>query len=991
MTTDSRKAQLEVGADASGVVRALDSIVDTAQTSAAKVEQAGARMAAGLDDLPQASDAAAKKVARDTDTMIASIQRATAAANAGGRGTAGYYQQLATSRGLDVSKITPYLDELAKAQAATQTLAAASTGVTSELNKSSISAGQMAAALRGLPAQVTDIVTSLQGGQKPLTVLFQQGGQIKDQFGGIGNAVSGVGRYLLGLLNPLSLSAAGLAALAFAYEEGSKEAEAFNRTLILSGSAAGETTGQLMQAAAAIRATGAATQGRAAEVLNDMASSAGIGAQNMTRFAAAALQLERSSGPAADATVKAFKDLAKAPLEASQKLNEQYNYLTPAVYEQIRALTELGKTSQAAQVAQEAYYTAINSRVPQLEENLGTLQRAWRVVAETAKSAWDHMLDIGRATTPEQAVDKLKDRIAELQRQIASGADNSSLFDAMTGGQSAKEELASLQAQLATEQRKAAAAQQEAKNKATTLEATKALAALDQQSDQYLPRRLQMEKELAQLRETAAKALAAPNLDDTTRSTILAEQRSAERGIREKYDPGYDQVQAQNELATIQRQLGLINDAYANAQRVLDAYHAAGLVSDQKYYASRAALIEKDRENTIAGLQAEIDATTKADTSDKLTTAQHAANAQKILDLQASISKAGSKAATEATLSGQEQASAIRNVAIAYDQARVSAQNYLDQIKLDEARGLQRISLGAGAQQQLQGRDQITDRFDATRKDLQQQIDRLPKDSEGNVDQARKKDLEDLLALQDTFERASLTSYDDYTQKRLALEGDWTTGAAKAWNDWSEQVANVAQQTNDLFKGMFDDLTSELLDFVQTGHLSFGKFVQDAVTQIEKSGIQYALQQLFKYLASLGSGSNAASVGGQSGGSSYVGLAASIGTLLFSAKGNAFSASAQLEAYRNSVVTKPTVFAFASGGAPNVGVMGEKSNSPGEAIMPLTRTRSGDLAVKAVGQQTTRQIITNQTFIVPGAIDRRTQSQVAISAYGAAQRAARRA
>src|SRR5574337_717632 len=51
------------------------------------------------------------------------------------------------------------------------------------------SAGQIKNAMRSLPAQFTDIATQLQGGQNPLTILLQQGGQIRDQFGSIGAAL----------------------------------------------------------------------------------------------------------------------------------------------------------------------------------------------------------------------------------------------------------------------------------------------------------------------------------------------------------------------------------------------------------------------------------------------------------------------------------------------------------------------------------------------------------------------------------------------------------------------------------------------------------------------------------------------------------------------------------------------------------------------------------------------------------------------------------
>ncbi|MFP3345585.1 phage tail length tape measure family protein, partial [Halomonas sp. SIMBA_159] len=52
-----------------------------------------------------------------------------------------------------------------------------------DFNKNGVSAKQMQAALRGVPAQFTDIAVSLQGGQNPLTVFLQQGGQLKDMFG----------------------------------------------------------------------------------------------------------------------------------------------------------------------------------------------------------------------------------------------------------------------------------------------------------------------------------------------------------------------------------------------------------------------------------------------------------------------------------------------------------------------------------------------------------------------------------------------------------------------------------------------------------------------------------------------------------------------------------------------------------------------------------------------------------------------------------------
>src|SRR5690606_7532552 len=114
-----------------------------------------------------------------------------------------------------------------------------------DFNKNGLSSKQLQSSLRGLPAQFTDIAVSLQAGQNPLTVFLQQGGQLKDMFGGIGPAARALGGYVVGLINPFTVAAAAAGVLALAYKQGSDEATAFQKALILSGNAAGTSAGQL--------------------------------------------------------------------------------------------------------------------------------------------------------------------------------------------------------------------------------------------------------------------------------------------------------------------------------------------------------------------------------------------------------------------------------------------------------------------------------------------------------------------------------------------------------------------------------------------------------------------------------------------------------------------------------------------------------------------------------------------------------------------------
>ncbi|MGS3107770.1 phage tail length tape measure family protein, partial [Escherichia coli] len=85
-----------------------------------------------------------------------------------------------------------------------------------QLGKTSQSAAQTANAMRMIPAQMTDIVVGLSTGQSPFMVLMQQGGQLKDMFGGIGPAIKGVGTYVMGLVNPYSVAAASVGLLTYA-------------------------------------------------------------------------------------------------------------------------------------------------------------------------------------------------------------------------------------------------------------------------------------------------------------------------------------------------------------------------------------------------------------------------------------------------------------------------------------------------------------------------------------------------------------------------------------------------------------------------------------------------------------------------------------------------------------------------------------------------------------------------------------------------------
>lgn len=408
--------------DTSSVDAAFDRVGDKADQMAQKVTAAAGKAGKATDGIGDGAGKGAEKFTRAESRITDSIKRSTQELNLLGKTASEKLEFKIADKGLNASKFAPYLAELKKAEAAqlaiaTGAVAAGSAG-TKALNNMGMSAKATAAALRGVPAQFTDIAVSLQGGQKPLTVLLQQGGQLKDMFGGVGNAARALGGYVLGLVNPFTILAATLGAVAYGYYTGSQEASEFSKALILSGNAAGATTSQLSDMAASVaKVTG--TRGAAAAALTEFAKSGAVAADNLVYFSTAALKFEKATGTAIKETVKQFEELKKSPLEASLKLNESTNYLTESLYRQIKALEEQGRTIEAAQVAQKAYADTINSRASEIVGNLGLFERGWNGVAAAAKGALDIIKGIGRDTSPG---DKIAAAQAEYDRLKRPGA-----------------------------------------------------------------------------------------------------------------------------------------------------------------------------------------------------------------------------------------------------------------------------------------------------------------------------------------------------------------------------------------------------------------------------------------------------------------------------------------------------------------------------------------------------------------------------------------
>lgn len=272
-----------------------------------------------------------------------------------------------------------------------------------------ITAGQYKQAMAQLPMQITDITTSIASGMPIWMVAIQQGGQIKDSFGGIGNA----GRALLSTLNPLTLAIGGAVVattgLLVAYQQGGKEGFEFNKAIIMTGNSAGTSADQLANMAARIDGI-SGTQRQAAAALAEVTNAGKFTAEQIEKIATTAVVMENTIGKAVGDTVAEFKRLADEPALAAAELNEQYNFLTAAVYEQIAALEAQGNEAAAAQLAMDTLASTMQQRAQEIAGNLGLIESAWKGIKNVAAEAWDEMLGIGRDAT-------LEDQLADVQRR----------------------------------------------------------------------------------------------------------------------------------------------------------------------------------------------------------------------------------------------------------------------------------------------------------------------------------------------------------------------------------------------------------------------------------------------------------------------------------------------------------------------------------------------------------------------------------------------
>lgn len=763
-------------------------------------------------------------------------------------------------------------------------------------------------AMRGLPAQFTDIAVSLQGGQAPLTVFLQQGGQIKDMFGGVGPALRAMAGYVASLISPLTLAAAALGALAVGFVVGSREASAYNKALITTGNIAGVTADSLAESAKAISDMGG-TQGAAAKALVEVASVGRFTATQIDSIAEAALRMNSVTGKAVSDTVGEFEALAKEPSKAILDLNSKYHFLTSSVFEQIQALENQGRTQDAATLAIETYSNTLQSRTTDIKENLGIIETGWKAISGAAKLAIDAIVSVGRENTFAQ---QLAD--AEEAVRVAEGARNATYRgrQGLIPEREREVELAKQYVEELKDQQEGErlVAEQQAFRQRIQDSAVAAGQKLNAQYESSLSTVDKLKKQLTDLSGEYKKIQAAGSVSaetekryqDTVAATTkrLKEAEAAEaKRAKGPKTPAVREGAGVRLLATMKQQ-----EESLIAQR--DATNRIG-TEEQKLIKLREQFRQIEQKQL----------------TEKLTKEQTSLLANK----EALLAQQQKNAEVQKEIIAQKELEKLATVRAALEQQiAVDRQKYEDAL------------IGATSSDKEAERLRERNRLE---QDYQRQLQEFGKQNrEGSLSDEGYQEATAQLAVT-LAERQRLM--EEYYAKQDQMQGDWVNGAKKAYENWAESGRNVAGMTQSLFSSAFNSMEDALTGFVTTGKLSFKDLTVSILKDLAAMATKIAANQILTSII----GSFAGAWGGAATGA---GAAATTNTGAsfagYAAKGKAFSGGVEYfangGAFTNSIVNRPTAFGTGTG----IGVMGEAGP---EAIMPLTRTSDGQLGVKGMG------------------------------------------
>lgn len=655
------------------------------------------------------------------------------------------------------------------------------------LNRTGNTAKQTAAALRGVPAQFTDIAVSLQGGQAPLTVFLQQGGQLKDMFGGVGPAAKALGGYIVGLINPFTVLAATLGSLAAVYYDAEKEASAFNKALFSGSASSGQTAGTLSAIAKSTAGiTGSLGEAKAAVIA--LAASSGLSEVQFRNLAEASASIGEFTGKSAGDVAKSLGDMGDNATKAAEKISAQYGLLTSAQYEVIKGLDDQGKKQEALDLLSETLNQNAKARLNRYRESLSDIERDWNDIGTAISNAYSR---VRGELFPDSA------KQIEIIERILKTRKDGGLAGAVSTGLSKLNGALGLDdgnnddSTAALEKRLALLKQ--------TAEVAKSTAELDGKTTRENQARIEADTKWSALsnKELSDQAKLVKDIADARRLGVEAGKSQAEidkvvGDIQAKYDKAQPKTpkakaytedagikaldQAKQQYAVLQQQSVQINLQQGSSERLGAAAQALIKWEQQLSDIKEKKTLTADQKSLLA--------------NQELVTAQLKRNA-------------GLEKENQLTSARLENAAKLK----AY-QDGLNAELALAQEGLDNRNA--GTGLGDRTKARLQEELKI-------RQDYQKKINKLTTDYSDSTDKsAGRKSLyeDDLEAAQNAMDKRLAMQQNSYVQEE-ELRNNWLAGTSTAWENYLDIATNYNQQAQDSIGQVLGDTTSSISDQIQ--------------------------------------------------------------------------------------------------------------------------------------------------------------------------------
>ena len=350
---------------------------------AAEAAQQIAQVKQHVASVGNAANNASQVVDRAVAKIAARMQDQIMAMRAGGRATAEYFDQWAKAKGAQ-EQLAPLIAQMRELESVQRKATSALAANEGTFAATGTSAKQLAFAMRQVPAQMTDIVVSLQSGQRPMTVLLQQGGQLKDMFGGIGPAFKSVATYALGLINPYTIAAAAVAGLAVAMSSAESQLRAVNALdaqLRATGRGAELGSDQIKALRIELEHLPGVSRDSANAIISAFAKTREIGAPLFRDLSALVADYATATDTAAPEAAKALAKSFADPKAGAKELESQLGILTAAQVISIEKMTDLGDRAGAQKVLLDALRLSVsglsNEAMTPLQKSTNDLGNAW--------------------------------------------------------------------------------------------------------------------------------------------------------------------------------------------------------------------------------------------------------------------------------------------------------------------------------------------------------------------------------------------------------------------------------------------------------------------------------------------------------------------------------------------------------------------------------------------------------------------------------------